>query len=112
MLKADGFGCAIGRVKTREAFQSALEGEQFDLVISDFTLPSFDGLSALTLCRHKKPELPFIFVSGTIGEDAAVETVKRGATVDLNKDRMSWLAALGERARAEALARGGGGQSE
>jgi len=48
MLEAAGVDCAIRRVETREAFQSALEREQFDLVISDFTLPSFDGLSALT----------------------------------------------------------------
>src|SRR5256886_5084888 len=105
MLKADGFGCAIGRVKTREAFQSALEGEQFDLVISAFTLPSLDGLWALTLCRHKKPELPFIFVSGTIGEDAAVESLKRGATDYVMKDRLSRLAASVERAVQEAQSR-------
>src|SRR6266513_415839 len=102
MLEAAGVDCAIRRVETREAFQSALEREQFDLVISDFTLPSFDGLSALTICRHKKPELPFIFVSGTIGEDAAVESLKRGATDYVIKDRLSRLAASVERAVQEA----------
>ncbi|PYK62817.1 MAG: hybrid sensor histidine kinase/response regulator, partial [Verrucomicrobia bacterium] len=102
MLEAAGVDCAIRRVETREAFQSALEREQFDLVISDFTLPSFDGLSALTICRHKKPELPFIFVSGTIGEDAAVESLKRGATDYVIKDRLSRLATSVERAVQEA----------
>ena len=105
MLEAAGVDCAIRRVETREAFQSALEREQFDLVISDFTLPSFDGLSALTICRHKKPELPFIFVSGTIGEDAAVESLKRGATDYVIKDRLSRLAASVERAVQEAQSR-------
>src|SRR2546430_15454449 len=71
MLEAAGVDCAIRRVETREAFQSAVEREEVDVVISDFTLPSFDGLSALTLCPHKKPGLPVSFVSGTSCEDAA-----------------------------------------
>src|SRR5438046_7044961 len=104
-LERQAVDCAIKRVETREAFEAALEREQFDLVISDFTLPSFDGLSALTICRHKKPELPFIFVSGTIGEDAAVESLKRGATDYVIKDRLSRLAASVERAVQEAQSR-------
>src|SRR5437879_13197268 len=68
MLEAAGVDCAIRRVETRAAFQSALEREQFDLVISDFMLTYFDGLSALNIYSHRKPELPFIFVSDTIGK--------------------------------------------
>src|SRR2546421_1007274 len=105
MLERQGINCAIKRVETREAFQMALEREQFDLIISDFTLPSFDGLSALTIAGQKRPELPFVFVSGTIGEEAAVESLKRGATDYVLKDRLSRLAASVKRAAEHAEAR-------
>ena len=93
MLERQRIDCAIKRVETQAAFEAALEREQFDLIISDFTLPSFDGLSALAIAGQKRPELPFVFVSGTIGEEAAVESLKRGATDYVFKDRLSRLAA-------------------
>ena len=93
VLERQGVDCAIRRVETREAFEAALEREQFDLIISDYTLPSFDGLSALRIAGQKRPELPFVFVSGTIGEEAAVESLRRGATDYVLKDRLSRLAA-------------------
>ena len=102
ILERQGVNSTIKRVETREAFQAALEREPFDLILSDFTLPSFDGLSALTIAREKRPELPFIFVSGTIGEDAAVESLKRGATDYVLKDRPSRLGASLKRAVQEA----------
>ena len=105
MLERQGIDCAIKRVETREAFQGALEREQFDLIISDFTIPSFDGLSALTIAGQKRPELPFVFVSGTIGEEAAVESLKRGATDYVLKDRLSRLGASVKRAVEQAQAR-------
>src|SRR6266480_1605234 len=105
MLERQGINCAIKRVETREAFQRALEREQFDLIISDFTLPSFDGLSALTIARQKRPEVPFVFVSGTIGEEAAVESLRHGAIDYVLKDRLSRLAASVERAVQEAQTR-------
>ncbi len=105
MLERQGINCAIKRVETREAFQMALEREQFDLIISDFTLPSFDGLSALTIARQKRPEVPFVFVSGTIGEEAAVESLRHGAIDYVLKDRLSRLAASVERAVQEAQTR-------
>src|SRR5438046_1715309 len=105
MLERQGINCAIKRVETREAFQMALEREQFDLIISDFTLPSFDGLSALTIARQKRPEVPFVFVSGTIGEEAAVESLRHGAIDYVLKDRLSRLAASVERAVQDAQAR-------
>jgi two-component system, cell cycle sensor histidine kinase and response regulator CckA len=104
-LEAEGVSCTIKRVETREAFLSALEKEQFDLVISDFTLPSFDGVSALSLCRESKPDVPFIFVSGTIGEESAVQSLKSGATDYILKDRMTRLAASVRRAVQEAQGR-------
>ncbi len=105
LLESEGVNCTIKRIETREAFQTALEEEPFDLIISDFTLPSFDGVSALTFARQKKPELPFIFVSGTIGEEAAVQSLRHGATDYILKDRMSRLPASVRRVVQEALAR-------
>ena len=105
VLERQGVDCAIRRVETREAFEAALEREQFDLIISDYTLPSFDGLSALRIAGQKRPELPFVFVSGTIGEEAAVESLRRGATDYVLKDRLSWLAASVKRAVEQAQAR-------
>src|SRR6266496_1297150 len=101
-LEAEGVSCTIKRVDTREAFLSALEKEEFDLVISDFTLPSFGGVSALSLCRERRPDVPFIFVSGTIGEESAVQSLKSGATDYVLKDRMTRLAASVRRAVQEA----------
>ena len=60
---------------------------RFDLIISDYSLPSFDGLSALSLARELSPETPFIFFSGTIGEEVAVESLKNGATDYVLKQR-------------------------
>src|SRR5207248_9175790 len=105
MLERQRIDCAIKRVETQAAFEAALEREQFDLIISDFTLPSFDGLSALAIAGQKRPELPFVFVSGTIGEEAAVESLKRGATDYVFKDRLSRLAASVKRAVEQAQAR-------
>src|SRR5512143_2039213 len=87
-LKRAGLHITSHRVETRAAFEAALDQFAPDLIISDFSLPSaFDGLSALELARHKLPEVPFIFVSGTIGEERAVEAMKRGATDYVLKDR-------------------------
>ena len=105
MLGSAGFNCDIRRIDTREGFEAALQGESWDLVISDFTLPSFDGLSALILARKTRPELPFIFVSGTIGEEAAVESLRCGATDYILKDRMSRLPASVQRAVQESRTR-------
>src|SRR5690606_7633284 len=69
LLEEEGIACSILRVETRDEFDTALRRERFDLIISDFTLPSFDGLSALALARTECPDTAFIFVSGTIGEE-------------------------------------------
>src|SRR5215475_5250936 len=72
--------CAVRRVQTRAEFLAALEVGDFDLILSDHTLNGFDGLAALELAHVWCPEKPFIFLSGTIGEERAVEALKRGAT--------------------------------
>jgi len=80
MLHAEGVPCEMVTVKTRADFEAALLGGNYDLIISDFSLPSFDGLRALSIARELSPGTPFIFFSGTIGEDVAVESLKNGAT--------------------------------
>ena len=87
-LRRAGLRFEALRVDTRAAFERALQDFEPDLVLSDFSMPAaFDGLSALGLTRERSPDLPFIFVSGTIGEDRAVEAMKRGATDYVLKDR-------------------------
>jgi len=102
ILEAGGIATAIQRVETPADFESALDHGAFDLIISDHTLPSFDGLSALLLARQKLPEMPFIFVSGTIGEELAVDSLKQGATDYVLKDRLSRLVTSVQRAMREA----------
>ena len=79
-LEADGIPCATTRVETREEFVAALEHDGFDLILSDYSLPAFDGLSATAMAHTKWPNLPVIMVSGTLGEEQAVESLKSGAT--------------------------------
>ena len=90
------------RVDTRADFIAALEQQKFDLIFSDYTMPGFDGREALFLAREKCPEVPFLFVSGTIGEDAAIEALKNGATDYVLKHRLMRLIPAVDRALREA----------
>jgi two-component system, cell cycle sensor histidine kinase and response regulator CckA len=90
------------RVDHREDFVSALEEHGFDLILADFCLPSFDGLSALEIVRSRHKDLPFIFVSGAIGEEVAIESLRKGATDYVLKQRLSRLAPAVGRALEEA----------
>ena len=101
MLDAEGISCTVTCVKTREAYEKALESESFDLILTDFSLPRFDGLSALALARQKRPETPMIFISGTMGEEAAVRCLQQGATDYVLKDRLARLPSAVRRAVAE-----------
>jgi PAS domain S-box-containing protein len=83
--------CVVRRVDSREQFTTALQLGDFELILSDYTLSGFDGLSALELARVWCPEKPFIFISGTIGEERAVEALQRGATDYVIKDRTARL---------------------
>jgi two-component system, cell cycle sensor histidine kinase and response regulator CckA len=83
--------CNIQHVATATDYRAALEVGSFDLILSDYTLPGFDGLSALALARNRYPKTPFLFLSGTIGEERAVEALKRGATDYVIKDRPTRL---------------------
>ncbi|HUA64323.1 MAG TPA: response regulator [Alphaproteobacteria bacterium] len=88
------------RVDTRQEFISALD-EDIDLILSDYTMPGFSGREALLLAHEKRPEIPFLFVSGTIGEDAAVEALKSGATDYVLKHRLMRLIPAIDRALRE-----------
>jgi PAS domain S-box-containing protein len=104
-LERWGFTCEIERVETRDSFVAALERGGFDLILSDFSLPTFNGLAALELARQMQPDLPFLFVSGTIGEEVAIEALKRGATDYVLKDRLPRLASAVNRALEDAAER-------
>jgi PAS domain S-box-containing protein len=90
------------RVETRADYLAKLEEKGFDLIFSDYSMPGFDGREALQLAREKCPEVPFIFVSGTIGEDTAIEVLKNGATDYVLKHRLMRLIPAVDRALREA----------
>jgi diguanylate cyclase (GGDEF)-like protein/PAS domain S-box-containing protein len=101
-LKRAGYELGSRRVQTEEELRSALVDFRPHIVLSDFRMPRFDGLKALDVAREILPDIPFVFVSGTIGEDRAVEAMRRGATDYVLKDRMSRLVPIVRRALQEA----------
>jgi PAS domain S-box-containing protein len=105
LLEADHFGCEVNRVETRDEFVAGLANDGINLILADYKLPSFDGLSALTLALDARADLPFIFVSGSLGEEVAIEAVKTGATDYVVKSRLSRLVPSVQRALREAQER-------
>jgi PAS domain S-box-containing protein len=105
LLEADHRLCEVIRVQTREEFVNALNSIEIELILADYKLPSFDGLSALNLSLSTCPDVPFIFVSGALGEEPAIEALKIGATDYVLKTRLSRLAPAVERALREARER-------
>jgi two-component system, cell cycle sensor histidine kinase and response regulator CckA len=87
VLRREWPDCSIRRVATRSEYERALSQGAFDLILSDYSLPEFDGLTALALAKVAVPNKPFIFVSGTIGEERAVEAFQQGASDYIIKDR-------------------------
>jgi PAS domain S-box-containing protein len=106
-LAADGIRSQVIRVETEPDFVSSLEKCPFDLILADHTLPTFDGLSALKIARRNCPQVPFIFVSGTLGEEVAIEALKIGATDYVFKTRLSRIVPSVQRALREADERTG-----
>jgi PAS domain S-box-containing protein len=115
-LRSEGIPCDIVTVDKRAAFEAALEQGGIDLILADYHLPSFDGVTAHAMAAARRPQVPFIFVSGTLGEDIAVERLKNGAVDYVLKQRLSRLPSsvrraireaddAAERARAEAEVR-------
>jgi signal transduction histidine kinase len=104
-LKAGGIAGAITCVQTRAEFMAALERGGIDLILSDFSLPAFDGLSALAIARDRYPDIPFILASGTLGEERAIDSLKSGATDYVLKQRLSRLVPAVHRAMQEVTLR-------
>jgi PAS domain S-box-containing protein len=101
-LRKAGIRFTSVRVMTREGFIGALEGDCFDLILADYNLPSFDGVAALGLVREKCPYVPFIIVSGRIGEETAIEALKAGAIDYVLKDNLVRLVPSIRRALRES----------
>jgi len=111
-LRHGGLGFTLDCVDHRTAFVEQLEKRPPDLILSDFSLPSIDGYTALAMAREKCPDAPFIFVTGTLGEEVAIETLKKGATDYVLKHRLSRLAPSVHRALREAKERAQRRQAE
>lgn len=105
LIREEWPDCEIACVATRFAFIGELHRMQPDLILSDFSMPGLNGLEALKLAKEHAPDTPLIFLSGTIGEDRAIEAVKAGAEDYLLKDGMKRLATAISRALREAEGR-------
>jgi signal transduction histidine kinase len=104
-LSRDDLQVIAERVEDEPAFVEALQRFAPDLVISDLSMPAFSGYRALEIARERSPLTPFMFVSGTMGEEAAVEALRAGATDYVLKQNLARLAAAAKRALAEAAGR-------
>ena len=100
-LRQQWADCKIIRVQSEVDFTQALERNETDLILADYSLPSFNGLKALNIARNMCPGIPFIFVTGTLGEEVAIETMKNGATDYVLKSRLSRLIPAIKRALRE-----------
>jgi len=101
-LAAELTPCDLIVVDTRKDFLNTIDKDTFDLILADYSLPQFDGISALEIVKTKYPDIPFIFVTGALGEELATETLKRGATDYVLKNKLSRLVPSIKRALNEA----------
>jgi signal transduction histidine kinase len=104
-LRKGGLHFTLARAETREEYITEIERHLPELILSDYSLPGFDGHAALELARQLCPETPFIFVTGTMGEEVAIETLKSGATDYVLKTRLSRLIPAVHRALRETQER-------
>jgi two-component system cell cycle sensor histidine kinase/response regulator CckA len=111
-LRADGLTHEVMDARTQKEFQAALNQTRFDLIISDFSMPSYNGMAALAAAQKAQPETPFLFVSGTIGEERVVESLKSGATDYVLKTHLKRLGPAVRRALHEARERTGRRKAE
>jgi two-component system cell cycle sensor histidine kinase/response regulator CckA len=100
-LEEAGYDCQWERVETQAEFLARLDAPDYDLILADYNVPAFDGLTALELFLERDLDLPFILVSGTLGEEIAIESLKAGATDYVLKDRLSRLGPVVRRALCE-----------
>lgn len=101
-LESEGLVCQIDRVQNRDEFTQALQQGRYDIILGDYRLPTYDGVSALRLAQELRPDLPFIFVSGTLGEDAAIDGFTQGAADYVLKQKLARLTPAVQRALREA----------
>ncbi len=101
MLEEAGYRCQWERVETEETFLNRLNEPTYDLVLADYRLPAFDGLTALKLFNKRSLNIPYIIVSGTLGEELAIESLKAGATDYVLKQRLERLGPVVQRALRE-----------
>jgi CheY-like chemotaxis protein len=104
-LKRAGMRVMHQVVETEPMFRDALREFQPDLILSDFSMPHFDGMWALEIARELAPDVPFIFVSGTIGEEYAIRALRNGATDYVLKNNLVRLPAAVERALQDGVER-------
>jgi two-component system, NarL family, sensor histidine kinase UhpB len=104
-LQKGGFTFQTLRVDKKPAFIEALKSFRPDIILSDYNLPGFNGMAALEIARNELPTVPFLFVSGFIGEELAIEALKNGAIDYVVKDRLSRLGSSVRRALREARER-------
>jgi signal transduction histidine kinase len=101
-LQHAGLPCEVIRVAGSRDYSAALEQGKFDLILADYQLPGFDGLAALAMARERRADVPFLFVSGFIGEEVALHSLKTGATDYVFKHNLARLAPAIRRALQEA----------
>ena len=111
-LQRGGFDVAFERVDTQEAMSVALSGQPWDVIISDYHMPRFSALLALGVMKDRNLDLPFIIVSGTVGEDIAVEALQAGAHDFLVKGKFARLVPAIERELRQAKGRQARRQAE
>ena len=102
LQQTTSLACDLRVARDRAEFEAALAQNRFDLILSDYSLPDYDGMAALALARSKHPDVPFILISGTLGDEQAVNCVLRGATDFLLKQRLDRLVPVVLRALTEA----------
>lgn len=104
-LKKSGISFIAEIVQTRLAFEDAIRNFKPDLILSDYSLPSFDAVTAFRIKQNKAPEIPFLIVSGIIGEENAVELIKAGVTDYISKNKLFTLSTKISRALMDAQVR-------
>jgi len=104
-LEEGGVSCHVLLVDSKDRFEAALAREPFDLILCDYNLPGYNGISALTYAQETRPDVPVIMISGTVGDEEAVRCLHLGATDYLLKDRLERLVSAVERAIQEAETR-------
>ncbi len=101
-LKDFGLACDVLWVETKEKFETSLLACEFDLILSDYSLPNYDGMSALKYTKDNSPDIPFIVLSGSVGVEKAIELFEAGVTDFITKDNIQRLGPAITRALQEA----------